>query len=585
MLFGRPPSAWHVPLCTLYDWSLSGIWYNSAADYEANARKRAKIQMKLRAFSLALLLGSLGTTCILAQATNMDSIPGLVFWLRADAGITQSGGVVSVWADQSTNANNAIQATSASRPTYIAAGLNGNPVIRFTGAPVKMGFNVVTAQTVFVVYKDNGTTDDYGDILGDHLGRASFHGDQVSSGKLISGTWASPDVRNGAGLMDGAVTNPLAMPVIQSFHIFGFIPLASVYFSNIANNQDQGDRFRKGDYAEVIAFSGALSNNDRWTVEDYLSAKYAIPVTKSVLSRKVLVYADGDSVTAYGGNYTGFYPVDIPCTVVNVAVSGQSQASMLARLPSYILANKPDIVTISTFLNDMSTAPDVLASNIASYVNQVLATSNAVTGLPPQLILMTDNLSGQNLSTAYPRPYTQQVDTVTRVLAAFNKYAGNPNVHVVNNFVSFDALGGHGNPDTPALFATLLSDMVHPNAAGYDIFHANLKPALTSTAYRVLSPPVTNGVSCSASPPAGSYNSDRDVTLTFPAYAAFTYFTLDGTDPGRTNSPYNGGTIHIGLTNGVPVTLKVVSYDANGSAGPVLTAHYVFAKGTIVVVR
>jgi len=38
-----------------------------------------------------------------------------------------------------------------------------------------------------------------------------------------------------------------------------------------------------------------------------------------------------------------------------------------------------------------------------------------------------------------------------------------------------------------ALFATLLSDKVHPNVAGYAIFHANLKKPLAAAASRVIS--------------------------------------------------------------------------------------------------
>ena len=227
----------------------------------------------------------------------------------------------------------------------------------------------------------------------------------------------------------------------------------------------------------------ASSNNATQSVP----ANQPTSISNGLNGKKLSVYADGDSVTIYPNNYTGFYQNDIPCAVTNVAVSGQSLAAMLSRLQTYILANNPDIITISTFLNDMKAEPSVLESNLVSYVSQVLAHRNPATGLPPQLILMTDNLSGQNLSTPWPRPYAVQVEAANRVMAVFQRFEKNPNVQIVNNFASFDALGGPGNPDSEALFATLLSDKVHPNVAGYAIFHANLKKPLAAAASRVIS--------------------------------------------------------------------------------------------------
>lgn len=302
-----------------------------------------------------------------AESTSPDKIAGLAFWLKADAGITQSKGKVSAWADQSVNANNALQSTPNKQPAYVSNGLNGNPVVQFTGAPVTMGFKQVSAQTIFIVYKDNGTTDSYGDILGGRLGVAHFHGDGAKTGKLFSSKYANSHILNGQGFVNGVAVKPATIRVSRAFHIYTIVTTKPVTFSNIANNQDQSNRFRKGDYAEIIAFSDTLSDKDRSVIEAYLAKKYAI--------------------------------------------------SMLKRLKTYILAHNPDIITIATHLNDMSTKPSILENNIISYVNQVLAHKNPKTGLSPQLILMTDNLSGQNLKQRWARPYAKQVDTAKRVLS------------------------------------------------------------------------------------------------------------------------------------------------------------------------
>lgn len=56
-------------------------------------------------------------------------------WLDANASstITQSGGLVSTWADKSGNTGRNATATGTARPTYEATGLNGKPTLSFNG--------------------------------------------------------------------------------------------------------------------------------------------------------------------------------------------------------------------------------------------------------------------------------------------------------------------------------------------------------------------------------------------------------------------------------------------------------------------
>ncbi len=51
-------------------------------------------------------------------------------WLRADTGVTQSGGTVSAWSNQGTGSISVGQSNAGNRPTYSAAGgLGGRPII------------------------------------------------------------------------------------------------------------------------------------------------------------------------------------------------------------------------------------------------------------------------------------------------------------------------------------------------------------------------------------------------------------------------------------------------------------------------
>jgi hypothetical protein len=55
----------------------------------------------------------------------------LVLWLKADAGVTEDAGTVSLWNDFSGEGNNVSQATVGNRPTKEDAQLNFNPALKF----------------------------------------------------------------------------------------------------------------------------------------------------------------------------------------------------------------------------------------------------------------------------------------------------------------------------------------------------------------------------------------------------------------------------------------------------------------------
>jgi hypothetical protein len=73
------------------------------------------------------------------------------FSLRAAAGITESGGNVSAWADQSGRGQNFAQATGASQPNYSATAFGGKPGVTFNGTSDHMtdGAGVTTAAGCF----------------------------------------------------------------------------------------------------------------------------------------------------------------------------------------------------------------------------------------------------------------------------------------------------------------------------------------------------------------------------------------------------------------------------------------------------
>lgn len=66
-------------------------------------------------------------------ACQPSDISGLQYWFKTDAGVTQSLGAVSAWADQSGNGRNAT-ASNPNMPVYATNQLNGLPSITFSPA-------------------------------------------------------------------------------------------------------------------------------------------------------------------------------------------------------------------------------------------------------------------------------------------------------------------------------------------------------------------------------------------------------------------------------------------------------------------
>jgi hypothetical protein len=82
----------------------------------------------------------------------------LRLWLRADVGVTVTGSGVSLWADQSGNGNNAVQAVDANRPPLDTVG--GRPAVatdavRYLTIPDNASLRMVAGQAfgVYVVLR------------------------------------------------------------------------------------------------------------------------------------------------------------------------------------------------------------------------------------------------------------------------------------------------------------------------------------------------------------------------------------------------------------------------------------------------
>jgi hypothetical protein len=219
------------------------------------------------------------------------------------------GTAVRLWSDQSGNGYDATQSTTAARPTYIASGLNGLPVVRFDGTDDRLGLGAsalgmlrnVAGATVFVVVK-------YSDIVG--ANRTSFflsNGTATTSARIQIRTTTTPkyqvlgrrlDADSSQNVASSQATSTTNFVVQSAFfnyqntllqqYINGAKDGEKTDFQTAGNTSDTDSQnssigsdgtpgnFLNGDIAEIIVYNRALNTSELAQVHRYLSRKWGI---------------------------------------------------------------------------------------------------------------------------------------------------------------------------------------------------------------------------------------------------------------------------------------------------------------------
>jgi len=254
----------------------------------------------------------LSSARMLTQSSYVNSIKGLILWLEptSEASFssteTSDNSTVSSWNDinpQATVKNNATQTGASSiKPIYIEKGINNLPILRFDGVAQYLNYDgsalVNSDYTIFVVEKNGGpagTSPRY--FLGGeaavvngnlHLGyrNTNYSITQAHYGNDLNYT-RTPALHITAPAMhsfwfstsggkkywnNGGVT-----PEASDSTASQTAALVSYNEARIALNGTT--QYYKGDIAEIIIFSRALSDKDRQAVESYLSKKWAIKIS------------------------------------------------------------------------------------------------------------------------------------------------------------------------------------------------------------------------------------------------------------------------------------------------------------------
>ncbi|MCI0585128.1 MAG: FG-GAP-like repeat-containing protein, partial [Chloroflexi bacterium] len=230
------------------------------------------------------------------------SVPssGLQLWLKADGGVTQSGGAVSAWADQSGNGRTAAQSVAASRPTLVSGATGGLPAVQFDGINDHLTFtlpvNGMTGMTLVLVSActadrtGGGTnaenaaifwneTASWGTVyLSPFQSNVKFRFGTTQSGNLPS--YARPSSIGSAFSTSIAVksgtTDTLFVNGVQVLSQGG--KLGSIAGCRATGNLGRGyndNTFFPGRIAEVLVYNRALSTAERQGIEQYLAGRYA----------------------------------------------------------------------------------------------------------------------------------------------------------------------------------------------------------------------------------------------------------------------------------------------------------------------
>jgi hypothetical protein len=227
-------------------------------------------------------------------ALQFDASRTAQLWQTSDkaAQVAGNGDPVGAWTASNT-ALDVLQATAGLRASLVSPGLNGMPVVRFSGTSgaslvSAATVSVTAANTIFVVAKDRGTTADNGGIFS-HWGCIGIISNAATSfltdgcgGLGASTTQAIGQFRVVTASYSQASTTGTSVYVDGALKQYK--SSAGVTTSPGSNNVELGGRTFSGwsarvftgDIAEVLVYNRLLSATERASIEQYLAAKWGL---------------------------------------------------------------------------------------------------------------------------------------------------------------------------------------------------------------------------------------------------------------------------------------------------------------------
>ena len=209
------------------------------------------------------------------------NITGLALWLKPDAGLNSTGGVVTQWTDQSGAGNNFSQ--DLDYLANVESGvINGYSAVLFEGGRLNGSSDIVTGKTIYAVVKALGTQPSqyaailectggglYSAILGSDWG--SYFNAEFSSGNSL--TTNTPAII--ATLSDdGAIYEfrKNGTSILSDSNGGGFYSRSASFLGNDGSGTQPANVY----ISEIIVYDNVPSPANIALLEGYLNTKYSI---------------------------------------------------------------------------------------------------------------------------------------------------------------------------------------------------------------------------------------------------------------------------------------------------------------------
>ena len=300
---------------------------------------------------------------------------GLELWLKADLGVTSSGGSVSQWSDQSGNTLHATQGTTTDQPTVSTATQNFNPMLTFDGSNDQLTSSfmasIVNNDVSFSTVSNRRSSRSGNYIVGQD--GAGGTGQYLHYGYRDNTTFTEAFLGADINLTIPGFSsfNPANAGISLSTHsstngkYTSWNQNAILYEATNANTQNLTynslgkiglvvSSFYEGDLAEIIIHSQELSTTDQQKIRSYLALKYGItldqtPAQDYVASDGTTKLWDATVNTTYNNDIFGIGRDDSSALDQRIAKSINAGTLFTVSLDNNFTAANNDAARTTTF--------------------------------------------------------------------------------------------------------------------------------------------------------------------------------------------------------------------------------------------